>query len=515
MFAVLPEVLAAIFDPINLLFMIAGVTGGILIGALPGLTATMALALMLPFTFTMNADTALITLGGLYIGAIYGGCIAAILINTPGTPSSIATTFDGFPLTLKGKAEHALVTAAFSSGIGGVVGGLALLFVSPILASVALKFGPPEYFWIAVFGMTIIATLSSGSMLKGLIGGSLGLLLSTIGIAPVGGESRFTFGFSPLQGGLDLIVVLIGLFCIPEVIGMIERKGTSREQASYKPRKGVALTVIKQLIRKPVLYLRSSVVGIIVGIIPGAGGNIASLLSYDMTARFSKDKSGFGKGRIEGVAASESGNNAEVGGSLVPLLSLGIPGAAPAAVLLGALMMQGVRPGPDLYTTSPGLVYTFSWAFILANVVMFVVGFYGSKYVAQIINLATYFLAPLIVFLTVIGSYAIRNNFLDVVFMISFGIIGYVLKKVGFDPAPIVLGLILGPIAETGLAQSMLMGQAQGSIWAVFFTRPVSVILIVLCILSLFWPLVAARLTGNSSNQPKGKGDSDHATHEQ
>lgn len=513
MFSALPEIMASIFDPINLLFMAAGVTGGILIGALPGLTATMAMALMLPFTFTMNADTALITLGGLYIGAIYGGSIAAILINTPGTPSSIATTFDGFPLTLNGKAEHALVTAAFSSGLGGVAGGFALLFLSPLLANVALKFGPPEYFWIAVFGMTIIATLSSGSMLKGLIGGSLGLLFSTIGIAPVGGASRFTFGFPPLQGGLDLIVVLIGLFCIPEVIGMIEQTSTSRDKASYQPKKGVALAVIKQLVRKPLLYLRSSVIGIIVGIIPGAGGNIASLLSYDMTVRFSKDKEAFGKGRIEGVAASESGNNAEVGGSLVPLLSLGIPGAAPAAVLLGALMMQGVRPGPDLYTASPKLVYTFSWAFILANILMFVIAFYGARYVAQVINLATYYLAPLIVFLTVIGSYAIRNHFLDVAFMIGFGILGYVLKKIGFSPAPIVLGLILGPIAETGLAQSMLMGQAEGSIWGVFFTRPVSVILIVLSVFSFFWPLAAKRLTGRSQTDGKGAGGHHAANH--
>lgn len=506
MSAVLPEIFASLLDPINILLMVAGVAGGIIIGALPGLTATMALALMLPFTFAMEADAALITLGGIYIGAIYGGSIVAILINTPGTPSSIATTFDGYPLTLKGKAEHALVTAAFSSGLGGVLGGIALLLITPLLASLALKFGPPEYFWVAIFGLTIIATLSTGSMLKGLIGGTLGLLLSTIGIAPIGGESRFTFGFPPLQAGLDLIVVLIGLFCIPEVIGMIEKNATSRDEASYKPKKGVAASVIKQLVRKPILYLRSSIVGIIVGIIPGAGGNIASLLSYDMTVRFSKNKRTFGKGNVEGVAASESGNNAEVGGSLVPLLSLGIPGAAPAAVLLGALMMQGIRPGPDLYTTSPGLVYTFCWAFIVANVVMFVLGFYGSRYVAQIINLSKYYLAPLIVFLTVIGSYAIRNNFLDVAMMIGFGILGYVLKKVGFEPGPIVLGLILGPIAETGLAQSMLMGQAQGSIWLIFFNRPISIVLILLCIFSLFWPLVSNRLMSKSQELTEQKG---------
>jgi len=483
--------------------MVLGVAGGIIVGALPGLTATMALALMLPFTFSMNPETALIMLGGIYIGAIYGGSISAILINTPGTPSSIATTFDGYPLTRKGKAEHALVTAAFSSGVGGVLGGFALLFLSPLLADLALKFGPPEYFWIAIFGLTIVATLSTGSMLKGFIGGAFGLLLSTIGIAPIGGESRFTFGFAPLQGGLDLTVVLIGLFCIPEVIAMVEKSGSAGDKPSYRRVKGVARKVIAQLIKKPVLYLRSSVIGIITGIIPGAGGNVASLLSYDMTVRFSKEKHSFGKGNLEGVAASESGNNAEVGGSLVPLLSLGIPGAPPAAVLLGALMIQGITPGPDLYTNYPKLVYTFIWAFILANVMMFVLAFFGSRYVAHIINLPTYYLAPLIVFFTVVGSYAIRNSLLDVSMMVGFGILGYLAKRVGFDPGPIVLGLILGPIAETGLSQTMLMGQAQGSIWSVFFTRPISLVLILLCVASLLWPIVS-RFAGFSKKEGSG-----------
>ena len=506
----LAEIASSLFDPFNLLFMVLGVAGGIIVGALPGLTATMALALMLPFTFSMNPEAALIMLGGIYIGAIYGGSISAILINTPGTPSSIATTFDGYPLTCKGKAEHALVTAAFSSGVGGVLGGFALLFLSPLLADFALKFGPPEYFWVAIFGLTIIATLSTGSMLKGFIGGAFGLLLSTIGIAPIGGESRFTFGFAPLQGGLDLTVVLIGLFCIPEVIAMVEKSGSAGHKPFYRRVKGVARSVIAQLVKKPLLYLRSSVIGIITGIIPGAGGNVASLLSYDMTVRFSKEKRSFGKGNLEGVAASESGNNAEVGGSLVPLLSLGIPGAPPAAVLLGALMIQGITPGPDLYTNYPELVYTFIWAFILANVLMFVLAFFGSRYVAHIINLPSYYLAPLIVFLAVVGSYAIRNSLLDVFMMVGFGILGYLAKRVGFDPGPIVLGLILGPIAETGLSQTMLMGQAQGNIWSLFFTRPISLVLILLCAASLLWPIVSrfagfTKKEGSGSDVVKGR----------
>lgn len=231
---------------------------GIVVGALPGLTATMALALLVPFTFTMEASPALITLGGIYVGAIYGGCIPAILVNTPGTPSAIATTFDGFPLTKKGKAEHALVAAAFSSAIGGVIGAVILLFLSPPLATVALKFGPPEYFWLAIFGLTIIAIMVSGSIVKGLIGGAIGLLLSQIGIAPIGGDMRLTFGFHQLQAGLSLIVVLIGFFCIPEILVMIEKKFGSHNKINFKPKKGVAREVFNKLIKKPLLLIRSA-----------------------------------------------------------------------------------------------------------------------------------------------------------------------------------------------------------------------------------------------------------------
>lgn len=478
-------VLSALMDPVNALFLVGGVAGGIVVGALPGLTATMALALMLPFTFSMSPEPALIMLGGIYIGAIYGGSISAILINTPGTPSSIATTFDGYPMTRQGKPEQALVTAAFSSGIGGVLGGLTLLFLSPALADLALQFGPPEFFWVAIFGLTIIATLSAGSLLKGMIGGCLGLMLSTVGIAPIGGESRFTFGFSPLQGGLDLVVMLIGLFCIPEVLAMVDRKRVAKQGLALKREKGVAGGVIKKLVRQPLLLLRSSIVGIVTGIIPGAGGNIASLLSYDLAVRFDKKHKDYGKGRMEGVVASEASNNAEVGGSLVPLLSLGIPGAAPAAVLMGALLIQGITPGPDLYTRYPDLVYTFIIAFIIANFVMFVMAFYGARYVARMIDLPADVLLPMIVMLTVIGSFAIRNSYLDVCMMLGFGIAGYFLKKVGFEPGPIVLGIILGPIAETGLAQSMLLGQAEGGVWQIFFTRPITLVLIVLSLISL------------------------------
>ncbi len=485
-----PYIISSLTEPMNILLLCLGVLIGIIVGALPGLTATMALALLLPFTFTMQPETSLITMGGLYVGGIYGGCISAILINTPGTPSAIATTFDGYPLAQKGKASHALIMAAMSSGVGGIIGGFALLFMTPILAKWALNFGPSEYFWVAMLGLTMISTLSSGTLLKGLIGGCIGLLLGTIGISPVGGESRFTFGFSSLQSGLDMVVILIAFFCIPEVISMIENEVKTRQ--SVKKEKAVIKKIFFYLVKKPFFILRSSIIGIIVGIIPGAGGNVAALLSYDAAVRFSKDKQSFGKGNIDGVMAAETSNNAEVGGSLVPLLSLGIPGSPPAAIILGALMMQGIMPGPNLMKEQSGLVYTFLIGFIIANVIMFIFGLIGSKYIGKILSVPNYILAPSIVFMTIIGAYSIRNSLLDIALLIGFGILAFFLKHFGFHPAPIVLGFILGPIAERGLTQSLLLGKASGNIYSLFLSRPISVVLIILCIISVLGPLLTS-----------------------
>ncbi len=476
----------------NLFLMTMGVICGAIAGCIPGLTATMAIALVVPFTFTMDPATGLITLGGIYTGAIYGGCISAILVNTPGTPANIATTFDGYPMTRKGQAQSALVTAAYASAIGGVIGTAGLLLFSPLLAAAALKFGPPEYFWLAIFGLTIIASVSAESLLKGIIGGMLGLLLSTIGIAPLGGTPRFTFDMYQLQAGVDIIVALIGFFCIPEVFNMVEHRAKRYRVAEYQSRKGVTWETIKAVTRKPVLVIRSAVIGAFVGAVPGAGGNIAGMLSYGEARRWSKEPEKFGTGVVEGVCASEAANNAEVPGSLVPLLALGIPGAPPAAVLLGALLLQGIRPGPELYTTYGGITYSFIFSLFLANLLLIPVGIYGSKAMARVITSPVNYLIPLILFFSVIGSFAIHNNLVEVYIMAFFGVVGYITKKMGFHAGPIVLGLILGPFAENGLVQSMLMGKASGSIFKVFFTRPISIILIIICLLSMAWPVVTA-----------------------
>jgi len=493
-----------VFSPLNLLFVIVGVGSGIVVGALPGLTATMAIAILVPFTFAMAPIHGLVLLGGIYCGAIYGGSFSAILINTPGTPSAIATTFDGYPMARKGDSYKAIVSATISSVIGGLIGVGFLIFLSPPLSKASLKFGPPEFFWLTAFGLTIIATLASKSILKGLIGGAFGLLISTIGIAPIGGDVRFTFGMVSLQGGIGLIPALIGFFCIPEVIIMLVKRGEHYTVLPYRKQKNVVRNVFIHLIKKPVLILRSAVIGTVVGIIPGAGGNIAGMVSYNEAVRASRYPHRFGKGHIDGIVASEASNNAEVSGSLIPLLTLGIPGAPPAAVLLGALLLQGMRPGADLFTVHAGVTYTFIFSLILANILILPMGIFSGKMVSKLItNLPAAFLAPFIVFLTIIGSFSINNNIFDVYVMLFFGLLGYVGRRLGFGPGPIVLGIILGAICEQGLVQSILMGRAAGNVLTIFFTRPISIILIVLTISSACWPIIRKAIGGPKAHEKR------------
>jgi len=489
------EALTAIFTLKNLLFMLFGVTAGMVAGALPGFSATMAVALIVPFTFTMDPITGLATLGAIYCGAIFGGAFSAILVNTPGTPSSIGTTFDGYPMTKQGRGEEAIYTATFASAGGGLVGTLILVFLSIPLARVALKFGPPEYFWVSIFGLTIIASLASKSLLKGIAGGIFGLLMSMIGIAPVGGDVRFTLGIPAFQGGVQVLSVLIGFFCIPEMLkiaGNINKQGA--QTVKVKKQSGVLKKAFLNVFQKPVNFIRSSLIGAFVGVLPGAGGNIANLVAYNEAQRASDDPESFGTGNPAGVVATESANNATVGGAMVPLLTLGIPGAPPAAVLYGALMLQGLKPGPELFTANAKITYAFMLSLFVANLMMFVVGILGGKSIYQVVTkVPDKILVPSVIFLTILGSYAIRNNIMDVVVMLASGIIGYILKELGFHPGPIVLGLILGPIAEKGFVQGYLMGQAAKNPLLIFFTRPLSVILIVITLISAIWPFIRGR----------------------
>jgi putative tricarboxylic transport membrane protein len=490
------EYLLEALTPFHIMLALGGVIAGTVIGSLPGLTATMAVAVLVPITFSMPAASALILMGAIYTGAIYGGAYAAILLNTPGTPSAIATTFDGFPMARRGDGDLAVTLACLASVTGGLVGAAFLLGLAPPLAEVALAFGPVEYFWLAVFGLTLISALSEGNLLKGLIGACFGLLLSSIGVAEISADVRFTFGSQVLLGGIETVSALIGLYCIPVLIDLVATPD-KHLKVTHQP-KGFRLIESLRISWKHKLNLiRSSVVGTLVGILPGAGGSIAGLVAYSEARRTSKRSKHFGTGEPEGVQATESANNATVGGGFIPTLVLGIPGTPPDAVILGALLIQGVRTGPNLFTDEGSIVYTFIYGLFIATLLMLPTGLVIGRYAYKtIITVPKAMLVPTVAFMTLIGTYSIRNSVSDVVIMITLGVIGWVLNRVGFSPSPIVLGLILGRIAEQGFVQAWTIGSATEDLTGMFFGRPISLAIIAFICLSLFYPMVRARLTG-------------------
>ena len=485
----------------NLLLIIFGTFLGIVFGSMPGLTATMGLALLVPFTFGMEPAAGLIMLAGIYVGAMYADAIPAILINTPGTPAAIATTFDGFPLAQKGKAQQALVTAAFASFIGSVIANIVLATLAEPLAELSLKFGPPEYFWLGIFGLTIISVLSSGSLLKGYLTGFIGLILSAVGMASLSGDARLTFGFPELQSGISLAGALIGFFCLPEILSTIIGKGQDNYTGEkIRPSLKILFVTIFDLLKMPFLLIRSALIGLVVGIAPGAGGNIASMVSYSEATRWDKNPEEFGKGTIRGVAASEAANSAMAPGSLIPLLTLGIPGSPPAAIILGALMLHGMQPGVDLFATYGGITYTFMMGLFVAAFAILIFGSLGSFLFSLLINIPAKSLAPIILLMTVLGSYAIRNNLLDVWVMLIFGGIGFFLNKLSYHPAPLVLGFILGPYIEEGLVQSTMIGGAKGGVVFYMISSPISIVLIGLCVITALWPILFRRRVLKNQN---------------
>lgn len=487
------EYLVDALTPTHLLIALLGVVAGTVIGALPGLTATMAVAVLVPFTFSMPTASGLIMMGAIYTGAIYGGAYSAILLNTPGTPSAIATTFDGYPMAKRGDGDLAITIACIASVVGGLVGAAFLLGLSPPLAKVALAFGPVEYFWLAIFGLTLIASLSEANLVKGLAGGCLGLLLSCVGVAEVSADIRLTFDSQTLLGGIEVVGALIGLYCIPvliDLVGTPERhlKVTGESRGFRLPE------ALRIAWRGKFNLLRSSLIGTFVGILPGAGGSIAGLVSYSEARRASKRTERFGKGEPDGVQASESANNATVGGGFIPTLVLGIPGTPPDAVILGALLVQGVRTGPNLFTEHAAVVYTFIYGLFLATVLMLPMGLLIGRYAYRtIVTVPKAMLVPAVAFMTIIGTYAIRNSISDVVMMIVLGVVGWVLNRFDFSPSPIVLGLILGSIAERGFVQAWVLGTATDNVAGMFFGRPISLLIIFFIALSLFYPLLAKR----------------------
>lgn len=465
----MPQVLILI--PVGLLI-------GIVVGALPGLSATMGVVVFLPFTFVLDPVPGMMLLLGVYGGALYAGSIPAILIRTPGTPSAAATMIDGHPLANQGQAGQALSISVIASSIGGMLGVVMLGLFAPLLADFALSFGPAEYFMLSVLALTIIASLSESALVKGLISGGLGLVIASIGLDSLQGFPRFSFGSTELGSGIQFIPVLIGLFGVSEALIQFERlrggTDTGRTMGQFR----VAFSKLRSLIPTTV---GSSVLGFLVGVLPGTGGDIGAFVAYNETKRFARGEKHFGEGDARGVAAAESANNASTAGALVPMLTLGIPGDSVSAVLIGAITVHGLRPGPQLFSGSPELVYGIFIGFFVAYACLLVVGLLGIRLWVRMIQIPTRFLWPTVLVMSVVGSYALRSSTFDVLVMLAAGILGYLMTKGGYPLAPLVIGVIVGPIAESGLRRALIISNGSYD----WLLQPIPLVLLFLTVTSL------------------------------
>ncbi|WP_414834059.1 tripartite tricarboxylate transporter permease [Afifella sp. YEN Y35] len=480
---------ANIFDPSTLLVLAIGTVVGLFVGALPGLSSTMGVALCIPITFGMDPANALVLLGAIYTSSVFGGSITAILLRTPGTDASIATTFDGYPMAQRGEGAQAIGMALVASLIGGVFSVCVLLFVAPPLSRLALLFGPQEYVYLTIFGMISILGVSGGNPTKAFISAALGLLLATVGFDLFTGYPRLTFGQDELFEGVPLLPALIGIFSVSQAISLCTGEADigAGNMIKTKGRTLPAWSVIRRCGRT---LFKSSLIGSAIGILPGAGTSVAAFISYDEARRRSKTPEAFGKGEIEGVAAPEAANNAVTGGSLVPALTLGIPGNAVTAVFIGGLTIHGLVPGPRLFTDHAEIVYTLILSLFLANLAFAALGLFAAPWVARVVKVPSAVLGPTIIVFSVIGSYALRNSLFDVWLVLGFGVLGYFMERWRIPGAPLVIALVLGPILETNLRRSL---QISGGDWMIFFTSPLSYAIMALIVLTLAYPIFARR----------------------
>jgi putative tricarboxylic transport membrane protein len=463
----------------HLLVVVVGTIAGTIIGALPGLSAVSGVALLLPFTFTMEPAQGLIMLAAVYMSAEYGGSISAILINTPGTSGAACTTLDGTPLTRQGKAQEALYTSLFAGTVGGLFGALVLVFFTPWLARASLLLGPAEIFWIAVAGLALVATLAGQHIVKGLIGVLIGLTLTLVGQDAISGDMRFMFDDWRLVSGIPLVPTLLGLFAVASILGLLERAGDP--VAPLHLRKGAARTVLTMLAGMKRLLLWSSFLGTVVGIIPGAGASISAFVAYGEAKRISRHPEQFGHGSFEGVVAPEAANNAVVGGALVPLLALGIPGSGSAAIMFGALTIHGIIPGPRLFTERGDIVYTFMIGLLLTVVAMLLFGLMSIRWSSLIVRTPRRAMVPAVLVLSMVGTYGLANSLFDVYVLLVTGVVAYLLAKLDVPAVTIALGLVLGGLVEKSFQQAVLVGQVDaGSTLAYFVSRPLALLLMVL-----------------------------------
>jgi len=460
----------------HLLVVLVGTIAGTVIGALPGLSAVSGVALLLPFTFGMEPAQGLIMLAAVYMSADYGGSISAILINTPGTSGAACTTLDGTPLTRQGKAQEALYTSLLSGTVGGLIGALVLLFFTPVLARGSLLLGPAEIFWIAVSGLALVATLAGRHVVKGLVGVLIGIALTLIGQDAISGDMRFMFDDWRLVGGIPLVPALLGLFAVASILGLLER--VSDPVAPLTLRKGALRFVLEKLAGMKGLLLYSGILGTLVGIIPGAGASISAFVAYGEAKRISKHPEEFGHGSYEGVVAPETANNAVVGGAMVPLLALGIPGSGSAAIMFGALTVHGILPGPRLFTERGDIVYTFMVGLLFTVVAMLLIGLLSIRWSSLIVRTPRRAMVPAVLVLAMVGTYGLANSLFDVYVLLVTGVVAYLLAKLDVPVVTIALGLVLGGLMEESFQQAALVGQVDaGSTLAYFASRPLALLL--------------------------------------
>ncbi|WP_258358732.1 tripartite tricarboxylate transporter permease [Moorella sulfitireducens] len=475
-----------VLTPIYLLFVLLGVGFGLIVGALPGLGPTAAIAILLPLTYKSDPVLSMVMLTGIYYGAMFGGSYTSILLNIPGESSAVMTALEGYQLALQGQASKAIQMANMSSFLGGTISVFGLTVAAPLLSKAALAFGPPEYFILMMLGLSAIAFVGTGSPVKALIAGCFGLMLGTIGSEPITGAQRYTFGSYNLGDGIPFAAVAMGIFAIAEVLINIE-KGLKPFSGKTEKKMRIQWPTKEELKISMSPAFQGTGIGFVLGALPGVGPTIASFLSYSLAKLQSKRPEKWGKGAIEGIAAVETANNAAVGGAMVPLLSLGIPGSSATAVLLGGLLMHGLRPGPLLFSEHPEIPWGVIASMYIGNIIAIIMGITLSVYFIRLLKLPPAVLNVIIFLVTIIGAYSINNNVFDIWVLLVFGVVGYFFKKVGIPEAPVVLGLVLGPLVETTFGQSLIM--SHGSL-SIFVQRPVSLVLLIILIIIYLWPLI-------------------------
>lgn len=484
------EGILSILEPLTIAVMLFGTTVGIIFGALPGLSATMAVAVFLPLTFKMPQIMSIAFLISLYVGGISGGLISAILLNIPGTPSSVATTFDGVPMARKGQAGKALGIAVFSSLIGTLFSVIILIFVAAPIARLALKFGPFEFFAVCLFAIILLSALISDSLLKGFTSAFFGVFVALIGVAPVGSAMRFTMGIQALELGFEDLPLLIGLFAVADIISasMIKPSSQKIEVVQDYRIKGLGFKM-KELSGQGFNYLRSCVIGLFIGLLPGIGGSASNVIAYTIAKQSSKHPEKFGTGIVDGLVASEASNNACIGGAMIPLLTLGIPGDGPTAILLGGLTIAGITPGPLLFQNNATFVYGIYTSLLVASVMMLVVELFGMKYFVRILRIPKQYLMPVIMALCVVGTYGTNNQIFDILGAVIFGVIGMLMEKYGFPITPFLLGFLLGGIMETHLIRGIQY--SRGNFIGGLLNAPIAMAFLTVAFVALGWTLVS------------------------